>query len=161
MFGKGKRTYPQRQAFSRNIAIATLSIMGLVSATLFTSCDETDEISGFDSFKSENASIKEIGERFVLYNNIIDYLINENIPTKSDTTTSEIHIFHFTVTSDGEIKNITFDSDDTPYATEITAALESIPHEELNTLSEDWIFHMQYIKQGDSQKNRLYFFYYE
>ena len=107
----------------------------------------------------------QMGIKYKLYtlsaNGIIDYLINENIPTKSDTTTSDIHIFHFTVTSDGEIKNITFDSDDTPYATEITAALESIPHEELNTLSEDWIFHMQYIKQGDSQKNRLYFFYYE
>ncbi|MBR5696074.1 MAG: hypothetical protein IKX43_07605 [Paludibacteraceae bacterium] len=157
MLGKEKRTYMRRKALGRNIAIATLSIIGLVSATLFTSCDETDEAIEFDSYKSENASIKEMGERYVLHQNIIDYLYYHNISTESDSVTLNLYRFHFTVTSDGEIKDITFDTDNSPYVAEITTLLESIPHEELNTLTEDWIFHISYVKQGESQGNRLYF----
>lgn len=157
MLGKEKRTYMRRKALGRNIAIATLSIIGLVSATLFTSCDETDEAIEFDSYKSENASVKEMGERYVLHQNIIDYLYYHNISTESDSVTLNLYRFHFTVTSDGEIKDITFDTDNSPYVAEITTLLESIPHEELNTLTEDWIFHISYVKQGETQGNRLYF----
>lgn len=157
MLGKERRTYLRRQALGRNIAIATLSIIGLACATLFTSCDETDEAIEFDSYMSENASVKEMGERYVLHQNIIDYLFYQNISTESDSVSLNLYRFHFTVTSDGEIKDITFDTDNSPYVAEITTLLESIPHEELNTLTEDWIFHISYVKQGESQGNRLYF----
>ena len=136
----------KRKKLGKIITIAGLSLAGIASSSLLSACCDEGDV-GPDPFGSDN--VKEAAVRHTLYNNILEYLNQNNIDckdyySKTDTIPAGKPIVSFTVTHKGTIKDITFVWKENPLNEDIAALIQSIPKEELNSLQEDWNFSVCY-----------------
>ncbi|MBR5695128.1 MAG: hypothetical protein IKX43_02710 [Paludibacteraceae bacterium] len=139
----------KRRNLGKVITLAGLTLAGVASSGLLASCDEyADGDMPYYPFGEDN--LHERAERSTLYQNILDRLNQNNIVAAESDTLMHWHDFGFTVTKTGEITSLRFydQPDESPYQTEITALLMSIPQDELNTLQEDWHFRVMYYAEN-------------
>lgn len=138
----------KRKKLGKIVSIAGLTIAGVASGSLLASCSEVDGDMDYNPFGEDN--LRERAERSTLYQNILDRLNQNNIVAAESDTLMHWHDFGFTVTKTGEITSLRFydQPDESPYQTEITALLMSIPQDELNTLQEDWYFRVTYYAEN-------------
>ena len=136
----------KRKKLGKIITIAGLSLAGIASSSLLSACCDEGDV-GPDPFGSDN--VKEAAVRHTLYNNILEYLTQNNIDcsdyhSKIDTLPRKNAIVGFTVTNKGTIRDIYFTWEENPLNEDITALIQSIPQEELSYLQEDWNFKVSY-----------------
>ncbi|MBR5374458.1 MAG: hypothetical protein IK131_07290 [Paludibacteraceae bacterium] len=139
----------KRRNLGKVITLAGLTLAGVASSGLLASCDEfVDGDMPYYPFGEDN--LRERAERNTLYQNILDRLNQSNISVAERDSSSHWHCFGFNVTETGEVTSIQFfdRQEDSPYQSEITALLMSIPQEELNTLQEDWFFRINYYAEN-------------
>lgn len=138
-----ERELDKRRSLGKVITLAGLTLVGVASGGLLASCEAyTDGDMPYYPFGE--GPVRERAERETLFQNILDRLNQNNfIATETDSLT-HYHALIFTVTDKGEMKDISFYKEDAPCQAEITASLQDIPQEELDTLQEEWTFRMIY-----------------
>lgn len=139
----------KRRNLGKVITLAGLTLAGVASSGLLASCDEyADGDMPYYPFGEDN--LHERAERSTLYQNILDRLNQSNITVAEPDSSFRWFCFGFNVTETGEVTSIQFydRQEVSPYQSEITALLMSIPQEELNTLQEDWFFRIYYYAEN-------------
>ncbi len=146
----------RRKKIGKFVTIAGLSLAGLTSGTLLASCGEEEG----DVPAQYSGDETKLEQKKALYQSIMERL-NQNSIVAEAGTTNQQYEFNFNVTKEGKIDKIVFLQENSPYEAEITALLQGIPEEELNTLQEDWLFPASYtIQEGGLVFNEMNIFRY-
>ena len=144
----------RRKKIGKFVTIAGLSLAGLTSGTLLASCGEEEG----DVPAQYSGDETKLEQKKALYQSILERL-NQNSIVAEAGTTNQQYEFNFNVTKEGKIDKIVFLQENSPYEAEITALLQGIPEEELNTLQEDWLFPASYtIQDGGIVFNEMNIF---
>ena len=139
----------KRRNLGKVITLAGLALAGVASTSLLASCDKFVD-GDMPDYPFGEDNLHERAERSTLYQNILDRLNQSNITVAEPDSSLRWHCFGFKVTEAGEITSIQFydRQEVSPYQSEITDLLMSIPQEELNTLQEDWFFRIYYYPEN-------------
>lgn len=134
----------RRKKIGKFVTIAGLSLAGLTSGTLLASCGEEEG----DVPARYSGGETKLEQKKALYQSILERL-NQNSIVAEAGTTNQQYEFNFNVTKEGKIDKIVFLQENSPYEAEITALLQGISQEELNTLQEECLFPASYtIQEG-------------